>query len=80
MIHGAFSLAGGFDLQVAKVPQVCKSLKSSGGKCCKGYKNMLKKHKQKQKENIQGSVLSWDLLLRRLFHAETNPKGIIAFS
>ena len=32
----------------------------------------------KEVKNIQGSVWSWDLLLRRLFHAETNPKGIMA--
>lgn len=31
------------------------------------------------KQNIQGSMVSWDLLLRRLFHAATNPKGIVAF-
>lgn len=36
----------------------------------------LKKKKQREK-NLQGSVWSWDLLRLRLFHAETNPKGII---
>lgn len=36
------------------------------------------KRKKKQREkNLQGSVWSWDLLRLRLFHAETNPKGII---
>jgi len=35
---------------------------------------MREKH---NKEPLQGSVCSWDLLLRRLFQAETKPNGMI---